>query len=179
MSETVEQYIARITGLVGSSDPVAIIEATPAKIAEAVKGLSPAAIDYKPAPGKWSIRQQPAHLVDAELMMGARFRWAAAQPGKAIVAFDQDKFAATAKYDSVPVELSLAVFTAARHWTVDFIRRLTPREREAAYVQHEERGKETLARLTTMMAGHDLNHLKQIAALREAGGKANRAGHVS
>ena len=139
MNETVEQYIARITGLVGSSDPVAIIEATPAKIAETVKGLSAAAIDYKPSPEKWSIRQQMAHLVDAELMMGARFRWAASQPGKAITAFDQDKFAATAKYESVPVELSLSTFTAGRRWTVDFIRRLTPQEREAAYVARTTR----------------------------------------
>jgi uncharacterized damage-inducible protein DinB len=177
MNETVEQYIARITGLVGSSDPVAIIEATPAKIAEAVKGLSNSALDYKPSPDKWSIRQQLAHLVDAELMMGTRFRWAASQPGKGIIAFDQDKFAATAKYESVPVELSLPTFTAARRWTVDFVRRLTPQEREGAYIQHEERGKETLQRLLTMMAGHDLNHLKQIAALSEASGKANRAGH--
>ena len=178
MSETVEQYIARITGLVGSSDPVAIIEATPTKIADAVNGLSENALDYKPAPEKWSIRQQLAHLADAELMMGTRFRWAAAQPGKGIIAFDQDKFAATAKYQSVPAALSLSTFTAARRWTVDFVRRLSAQEREAAYIQHEERGKETLQRLLTMMAGHDLNHLKQIAELREASGKENRAGHV-
>jgi uncharacterized damage-inducible protein DinB len=178
MSETVEQYIARITGLVGTSDPVAIIEATPAKIAEAVKGLSAAALDYKPSPDKWSIRQQVAHLVDAEIVMSTRFHWAAAQPGKPIVAFDQDLWAATGKYASTPLELSLPTFTAARAWTTNFVRRLTPAEREGAYIMHEERGKETLQRLLTMMAGHDLNHLKQITALSEASGKANRAGHV-
>jgi hypothetical protein len=30
------------------------------------------------------------------------------------------------------------------------------------YGMHEERGKETVKRMTEMMAGHDLNHLKQI-----------------
>ena len=168
MKEAVEQYIARITGLVGSSDPLAIIEATPAKIAEAVKGLAPAAVDCKPSPEKWSIRQQVAHLVDAEMHMGTRMRWAAAEPGKGIVAFDQDLWAATAKYASTPLELSLATFTAARRWTVDFLRRLTPAEREAAFIMHEERGQETLQRLMQMMAGHDLNHLKQIAELVNA-----------
>ena len=34
---------------------------------------------------------------------------------------------------------------------------------------HQERGKETVARVTEMFAGHDLNHLKQIERL--AGGK--------
>ena len=178
MSETVQQYIARITGFVGTEDPLAIIEATPSKIAEAVQGLPAAALDYKPSPEKWSIRQQLAHLADAELQMGARFRWSAAEPGKQIVAFDQDKWAATAKYGSTPVDLSLTTFTAARKWTIAFVRSLSAGERENAFIMHEERGKETLQRLMTMMAGHDLNHLKQIAELREASGQANRAGHV-
>jgi|SRR6185312_5399063 len=178
MKETVEQYIARITGMVGTSDTVVVIEATPSKLAEAVKGLSAAALDYKASPEKWSIRQQVAHLADAELQMGTRFRWAAAEPGKKIVAFDQDLWAAACKYEQTPVDLSLATFTAARRWTIDFIRRLTASEREGAFILHSERGKETLQRLMTMMAGHDLNHLKQIAELREASGKANRASHV-
>ncbi len=178
MNETVEQYIARITGLVGTSDPLAIIEATPSKLAQAVNGLSGATLDYKPSPDKWNIRQQVAHLADAELQMGCRFRWAVAEPGKQIVAFDQDLWAAKLNYAAVPVDVSLATWTAARRWTVDFLRRLSPSERENAYIVHSERGKETLQRLMTMMAGHDLNHLKQIAELRDAGGKANRTGHV-
>lgn len=176
MNESVEQYIARITGFVGTSDPIAIIEATPSKLAEAVKGMSAAALDYKTSPEKWSVRQQLAHLVDAEMQMGNRFRWSVAEPGKAIVAFDQDKWAAAARYDTTPVELSLATFTAARRWTVDFLSRLSPAERDAAYIMHSERGKETLQRLMTMMAGHDLNHLKQIAALKEASGTAAGVG---
>ncbi len=178
MAETIQQYIARITGLVGTSDPLTIIEETSAKLAEAVHGLSAATLDFKPSPNKWSIRQQLAHLADAEMQMATRFRWSAAEPGKPIVAFDQDKWAATARYSTTPAELSLATFTTVRRWTVDFVKRLSPAEREAAYVQHEERGKETLTRLMTMMAGHDLNHLKQIEELKQASGKANRAGHV-
>ena len=168
MKETVEQYIARITGMVGSSDPLPIIEVTPSKLAEMVSGLSAAALDYKPSPEKWSIRQQVAHLADAELQMGARFRWSVAEPGKQIVAFDQDLWAAACKYDQAALELGLAAFTAVRRWTVDFVRRLTPAEREGAFIMHSERGKETLQRLLTMMAGHDLNHLKQIAELAQA-----------
>lgn len=178
MSETVQQYIERIKGFVGSADPLAIVEATPAKLEEAVKGLPAATLDFKPSPEKWSIRQVLAHLADAELNMGSRFRWSASEPGKPIVAFDQDKWAATARYSATAAELSLATFTNVRRWTLDFVKRLTPAEFEAAYVQHEERGKETLQRLLTMMAGHDLNHLKQIEELKQASGKANRAGHV-
>ncbi len=178
MSETVQQYIARITGLVGSTDPFAIIEATPSKIAEVVKDLSLAALDYKSSPEKWSIRQQVAHLADAELHMGTRFRWSVAEPGKQVVAFDQDLWAGKLQYTAIPIDVSLATFTAARRWTIDFLKRHSPEERDGAFILHSERGKETLQRLTQMMAGHDLNHLKQISELRDAGGKANCAGHV-
>ena len=178
MKETVEQYIARIRGMVGDSDPLPIIEATPSKLAEAVNGLPAAVLDHKPSPEKWNIRQQLAHLADAELHMGTRFRWSVAESGKQIVAFDQDLWAGKLQYAAVPADVSLATFTAARRWTVDFLKRLTPADREGAFIMHSERGKETLQRLMQMMAGHDLNHLKQIAALREASGKTNRAGHV-
>ena len=178
MNETAQQYIARITGFVGDQEPMAIIAATPQKLSQVTRGLSAAAADFKAAPGKWSIRQQVAHLADAEFNMCMRMHWAAAEPGKAIVAFDQDKWAAAAKYDSTPLDLSLATFTAARNWTLSLLRGLTPQQWEG-YVQHEERGRETLAHLVRMMAGHDLNHLKQIAELVQASGsQANRAGHI-
>ena len=178
MKETVEQYVARIQGLVGSTDPLTIIDATPSKLADAVKGLPDAALDYKPAPGKWNVRQIVAHLADTEAVMSTRFHWAAAEPGKTITGFDQERWADTGKYDRVPLELSLATFTAIRRWTLDFLRRLSSQEREAAFIQHEERGKESLQRLLVMIAGHDLNHLKQIAELSRASEQTNRARHV-
>ena len=167
MNETAEQYIARITGFVGSDDPLSVIATTPAKLAEMLQGVSEAETKFSPAPGKWSIRQQVAHLTDAEYAMSTRMRWAAAEPGKAIVAFDQDKWAAAAKYHAIPLELSLATFTAARNWTLALLRGLTPAQWDG-FVVHEERGRETVRHLVKMMAGHDRNHLKQIAELRAA-----------
>lgn len=167
MKETVEQYIARITGMVGTSDPMAVLESTAAKIAETVKSLSDEQTRFKPSPEKWNIRQIIAHLVDSEMVLNGRVRWAAAEPGKAIVAYDQDKWAAASRYPDIPVSQSLETFTVARKWLLQFLRQLTPSEREG-YIQHEERGKETLSHLLKMIAGHDLNHLKQIAELAQA-----------
>lgn len=177
MKETVEQYIARITGLVGTSDPMAVLDSTAAKIAETVKSLSDEQTRFKPSPEKWNIRQILAHLVDAEMVLNSRVRWAAAEPGKAIVAFDQDKWATTGHYPDIPVSQSLETFTVSRKWLLRFLRQLSPAEREG-YIQHEERGKETLSHLLKMIAGHDLNHLKQIAELRKGLEQTSRASHV-
>ena len=140
MSETAEQYIARLTGYVGSEKPLEILAATPIRLAEALRGLPATAADFKPAPGKWSLRQIVAHLADAELVVCTRLHWAAAEPGKAIVAYDQDKWAATAQYEATPLQLSLETFKAVRQWNLSFLRKLTPEQWEG-FVTHEERGR--------------------------------------
>ncbi len=168
MSETFQQYVARINSYLGDQEPLAVIEKTPERIAELVKPLSAAQIDFHSAPGKWSIRQQVAHLADTEMVMSTRMRWAAAEPGKGIVAFDQDKWAATGKYASIPLEVSLAALRGARAWTVAFLKSLTAEEKQG-YIQHEERGREALPHLMKLMAGHDLNHLRQISELAKHG----------
>jgi hypothetical protein len=164
--ESVNQYVGRISGYVGEQDPVAVIEATPRRLSDLVGGLSDARLDFQSSPRTWSIRQQVAHLADAEMIMTARMRWAVAQPGQRIVGFDQDQWAMTGKYALMPVVVSLTTFAAVRAWTLAFLRQLSPDER-AGWILHEERGKETLPHLVRMMAGHDLNHLRQMMELVE------------
>jgi hypothetical protein len=171
MAETVEQYIARIRANVAGKDPLAVVKQTPAQIRELVAKATPEQLDYRPAPGKWSIREQIAHLADTEIMVAARVRWAAAEPGTTIVAFDQDKWANTSRYAKVPVQQSVALFSTVREATVAFIQQLSPQERANAYAQHAERGKETLERILEMAAGHDINHLK---SMTELAAKADR-----
>jgi hypothetical protein len=40
------------------------------------------------------------------------------------------------------------------------------------YGVHQERGNETVTRIVTLVAGHDLNHLNQIEAILKPGKKA-------
>jgi uncharacterized damage-inducible protein DinB len=122
-------------------------------------------VDYRPAPGKWSIREQLAHLADAELVIAARIRWAAAEPGTGVVAYDQDKWANTSRYAEIPPEASLALFSTVRQATLAFIERLSADQRANAFTQHAERGKETLQRILEMTAGHDINHLETMMKL--------------
>jgi len=81
--------------------------------------------------------------------------------GTDIQAYDQNLWAATGRYDAVPVEQSLSVFETLRRANVALLKRLTAAERRR-YGMHQERGKESIARLSQMYAGHDLNHLSQI-----------------
>jgi len=76
--------------------------------------------------------------------------------------FDQDKWAST--YPNYDVQSALAVFRAMREWNLAFIRSLTP-EHLAKPVSHPERGEHTVGIIIETMAGHDINHVRQIEAI--------------
>jgi len=164
MKETVKQYISRIRGYVGGKDPLRVQAATPGRIRKLVRGLPARKLKRRPAPGKWSIAEILAHLADAELVGGNRIRTILGAPGAKIQAFDQDDWARAMRYREQDARQSLETFCVLRERNLALLRSLTPRQWKQ-YGMHQERGKETVARVVEMFAGHDLNHLKQIERL--------------
>ena len=164
MEKAVRQYIARIRGYVGGRDPVRIQAATPGRLRKLVRGLPSSRLKRRPAPGKWSIAEILAHLADTELVGGNRIRTILGAPGAKIQAFDQDDWARSMRYREQDARQSLEAFCVLRERNLALLRSLTPRQWKQ-YGMHQERGKETVARVAEMFAGHDLNHLKQIEKL--------------
>ena len=140
--------------------------ATPGRLRRLIRGRSARALSHVPAGGKWSVRHILAHLADAEVVHAYRLRMILSQDGTDIQAYDQNLWAATGRYDTVPVEQSLTVFETLRRANVALLKRLTAAECRR-YGMHQERGKESIARLSQMYAGHDLNHLSQIERILE------------
>jgi uncharacterized damage-inducible protein DinB len=141
----------------GDRDPLTVIAATPAKLAEiAVQPHHP------PAPGKWDVRQVLCHLADCEAVFAYRLRQAVAEDHHTIQPFDQDKWAAA--YSAYDTAAALDLFNAARKWNVKFISAQPPEVMDRP-VTHPERGTMTFRTVVETMAGHDLNHLGQIERL--------------
>ena len=164
MKETVKQYIHRIRGYVAGKDPLRVQAATPGRIRKLVRRLPASRLKRRPAPGKWSIAEILAHLADTEVVGGNRIRMILGAPGTPIQAFDQDDWAAAMRYREQDARTSLEAFCVLRERNLALLRSLSPRQWKQ-YGMHQERGKETVARVAEMFAGHDLNHLKQIERL--------------
>lgn len=162
--KSVRQYISRIRGYVGGRDPVRIQAATPGKLRRLVRGLPASRLKRRPAPGKWSIGEILAHLADAELVGGNRYRTILGAPGTKIPAFDQDDWARNMRYRNQNPRQSLEAFCVMRDRNLALLRSLSPRQWKQ-YGMHQERGKETVLRVAEMFAGHDINHLTQIERL--------------
>jgi len=159
------EYKARILSYQAGSDFLALQESAPRTLASLIAGLSSEVLARRPAPGKWSIQELTAHLADDELVGGYRIRMILSAPGTQIQAFDQDIWARTGRYDGTDVQLTLEMFRVLRQANLALLRSLRPDEWDMSGV-HAERGVESIRDMAMYYAGHDINHFKQIEAIR-------------
>jgi DinB superfamily len=164
MPETVEQYIQRILGHVESKDALQVQRTTAGRMKKAIQGLTPKQLKWKPQPEKWSIAEILAHLADGEVVASWRFRSIIGQNGVSVQAYDQDAWAKAFNYLNRDAKLSLEVFRILREDNLAMLKSL-PRETWENYGMHQERGKETVAQLARMFAGHDMNHALQVEGI--------------
>lgn len=167
MNETAEQYIERILGQVGKRKPLPVQAATPERLARLIKGVPKARLLRRPAPGKWSVGEILSHLADSEIVGGWRLRLILGADGTPIQAFDQDSWVEALHYSRRDPRESLETFGTLRKANLAMLRRLKPGQ-WASHGIHSERGRETVAHIVRMFAGHDLNHLGQIQAILAA-----------
>jgi uncharacterized damage-inducible protein DinB len=164
MQETPQQYTQRILGNVAGQEPLKVQAATPKKLERFLAKASAAKLRKRPAPDKWSIGEILAHLADAEIVIAWRVRSILGAPGTAIQAFDQESWVVAGHYDKRNPSESVAQFGAVRDANLALYKSLTA-EQWKQYGIHSERGQESVEHIVHMMAGHDLNHLKQIEAI--------------
>ena len=145
----------------GSRDARGAISETREQLAQLVERLGPNGMQRSPAPGKWSPREILCHLADCEIVTGWRMRQILGAPGTPLQAFDQDAWATAGHYEKRDARKSLEHFRAAREANLALLKSLTP-EQWKHHGMHSERGAETIERLVTLIAGHDLNHTQQI-----------------
>ena len=169
MTETPQQYIQRMLDNVQRQDPLNVQATTAKKLDRLTKGMSPTMLRKRPAPDKWSVVEILAHLNDTEIVVGWRMRSILGAPGTSIQAFDQDAWARAGHYAKRDPRKSLEQFRAAREGNLNLLKSLAP-EQWKHHGMHAERGQETIEHITRMMAGHDINHLRQVAAILSAKG---------
>ena len=159
-------YVANILRLVDGRDPVALLEGGPARLADAVAGLPEEDARRPPRPGAWSVLQVLRHLADSEVVYGYRLRLIVAADRPAIPGYDQDAWAERLAYHRGTVADALDEWAAARRGTLRFLRALDADDWTRVGL-HSERGEESVRHVATLLAGHDLNHERQVRHVRD------------
>jgi uncharacterized damage-inducible protein DinB len=166
MRETVEEYSRRIMGHVRGLQPLKLQAAAPRRLERLLKNVSAAKARRRPAPGKWSVTEIVAHIADAELVIGYRIRTILGAPGTPIHAYDQDDWAAALGYAKRDLRKSFEQYRALREANLTLLKSITAKQWKQ-HGLHSERGAETIDRITTLIAGHDINHFLQIERILE------------
>lgn len=161
MKETVQEYMDRISGLMEGKKPLAVQSATAKRLEKLIKGVPAAKLRKRPGAEQWSVGEILAHMADAEIVGGFRMRMILGAPGTPIVAFDQDAWSKSLRYEKRDARKSLELFRAVREGNLAMLKSLKP-EQWKHYGMHSERGQETIERVVLMFAGHDINHTRQI-----------------
>jgi len=164
MPETAQQYTERLFSYTAAKDPLRLQQAAPAKLASLVKGKTRKQLTRRPAADKWSIAEIMGHLADAEVAIAWRIRQVLSSNAIPIQAYDQDAWANTFAYAKRDPRQSLASYRALREANLALLRSV-PRKLWENYGIHQERGNESVSHIVRMVAGHDLNHLRQIEAI--------------
>lgn len=145
-----------------ASDPLRVISETPGRLRTLAESLGPDGLKKSWAPGKWTAEQIICHLADCEIAFGFRFRQALAEPHHMIQPFSQDGWARS--YSQLDPHLALQSLAALRAWNINLLKTVKE-DTLSKPVSHPERGQMVFRTLIETMAGHDLNHLRQIETI--------------
>ena len=163
-------YVANILALVDGRDPLALLEGGPARLADAVAGMSEADARACEAPGTWSVLEVLRHLADSEIVYGYRLRLVVAADRPALVGYDQDAWAERLAYHrgARPTRSASGGRGGRARSGSSAPSTTTPWDRVGL---HSERGEESVRHIAALLAGHDLNHERQVRRVREALGR--------
>lgn len=142
------------------------IEATPAKLREAVRGLSGEQLDTPYRPGGWTVRQVIHHLPDSHINSYVRFKLALTEDAPLVKPYDEKQWADLEDTKRTPVETSLVLLDALHARFVNLLRAMTREDFQRTF-RHPELGIVTLERNVALYAWHGPHHVAQIASLRE------------
>jgi hypothetical protein len=119
------------------------------------------ALQWRPAPDRWSAHEIIVHCADSETNAHGRLRYLLAESQPVIQGYDQDRWAQVLDYHTLPLEPALATVEAVRANTVPVLRRMTDMEWQRIG-QHTESGSYAAEDWLAIYAEHLEKHARQI-----------------
>jgi len=148
---------------------IAQIEAAPARLREAVAGLTAAQLATRYREGGWTVRQVVHHVPDSHMNAYVRFRLALTEDEPGIKAYDEARWAELEDALHGPVEVSLQLLDNLHIRWVTLLRSLSDSEWKRR-LRHPELGLLELDRMLALYAWHGRHHVAQITTLRDQRG---------
>jgi uncharacterized damage-inducible protein DinB len=150
------------------------IAEAPAKLRQAVQGLSPGQLETPYRPEGWTVRQTVNHVADSHLNGYVRFKWALTEAEPTIKPYDEKLWAELEDGRQADPAVSLALLDALHQRWVALLRSLKPEDfaRTLRHPQQPQWGAFTLATMLGLYEWHGRHHTAHITSLRRRSGWA-------
>jgi uncharacterized damage-inducible protein DinB len=142
------------------------IEEAPARLREAVKGLTLEELNTPYREGGWTVRQVVHHVPDSHMNSYVRFRLALTEDEPTIKPYMENLWAELPDARSAPIDLSLGLLESLHTRWVALLRSLTPEQWKRQF-RHPELGVVSLEQNLALYAWHGRHHVAHITSLRE------------
>jgi uncharacterized damage-inducible protein DinB len=148
---------------------IGAISEAPSRLADAVRGLTPAQLDTPYRPGGWTVRQVVHHLPDSHMNSYVRFKLALTEDEPTIRPYEEARWAELADSRETPIETSLALLENLHKRWVLLLRTLSPADCARKF-RHPDFGPMSLDQALALYAWHGRHHVAHITSLRERNG---------
>lgn len=148
---------------------IAIIEACPAQMREAVAGLTDRQLDTPYRAEGWTARQVVHHVADSHMNAYIRFKLALTEDRPTIRPYDEAAWAELPEARTAPPDLSLDLLeTLHRRWVAS-LRAMTAGDFQRVFL-HPDLGVVLLDVALSHYAWHSRHHVAHVAGLRQRNG---------
>lgn len=140
----------------------------PELLIQALKEFPTTMWTYKPSANSWSIHEVIIHLADSEANSYVRCRCLIAEPGKTIMAYDQDAWAIKLDYHTTSTVEAIEIFKVLRKASYNRIKNIADESTWNNTIHHPENGLMTMDNWLTEYASHVPIHIVQMKRVYEA-----------
>jgi DinB superfamily len=145
---------------------VRLIDAVPAALRAAVKGLSQEQLDTPYRPGGWTVRQVAHHIPDSHMNAYIRFKLALTEERPTIKPYSQPLWAGLPDSKTADVESSLTLLDGLHKRWVVLLNAMKPEDFKRTY-NHPENGVQALESVLQLYSWHGGHHVAHITSLRK------------
>lgn len=146
-------------------DLIEQIAEAPARLREALKGLSSELLDAPYRPKGWTLRQVAHHVPDSHLNAYIRFKLALTEDEPTIRPYFEDRWANLPDTQNTPIEVSLELLGFLHKRWVTLLKSLSEADFNRALF-HPENGVLKLSQMLALYAWHGRHHTAHVTALR-------------
>lgn len=139
----------------------------PGLLEQAIENLDEAQLQTPYRDGGWTVAQVVHHVSDSHLNAFSRLKFALTEDNPTVMGYDEVKWAETAEYRLLPVNVSLTMIHAIHAKLVALFSSLTEEEWKRTYIHSQSKKQFDLWYSCGLYAWHGKHHVAHITSLRE------------